>query len=91
MDPDRYGITLHPADLKLLGAAFDEAWEVVAAELAQSDTADVAAARARLATIVLELAKLHQLGPDEIKTTSLRIFRVHKSEVADPIGSAAAP
>ena len=68
---------MEPEDLARLGKAFDEAWAAVSIT-AGEDRADQ---RTTLAFILLRLASLRQLGPDQIKDTALRIFR---AEVAPP-------
>jgi hypothetical protein len=67
---------MEPEELAQLGAVFDEAWAAV------SDTAGEGNAELRtaLASIVLQLAHLRQLGPDQIKATALRIFRCEPSQ-----------
>lgn len=65
---------MEPDDLALLGTVFDEAW----AELGSLEAGDISAdERTRLAGILLRLAHLKQLGPDQMKATALRIFRAH--------------
>ena len=64
-----------PEDLSSLGAAFDQVWTLVDSDLAGTDAERKAAARTRLAHIILLLAKATQLDPDEIKRTALQIFQ----------------
>ncbi len=71
-------IALEPSDLTLLGAAYDEAWAAISAEFADADESTVGEARTQLARVMLDLMKLHQLGGEQLKQTSVRLF---KSEV----------
>jgi hypothetical protein len=61
-----------PEDLTNLGSAFDQAWTIVSSGL--GDTAR-SAARTRLADIVLRLARVNEIDPDEIKRMAIRIFQ----------------
>ena len=61
---------MEPEELTQLGAVFDEAWAAVSAT-----AVDGAEQRTTLASILLRLAHLRQLGPDQMKATALRIFR----------------
>jgi hypothetical protein len=63
-----------PETLKMLGDVFDKVWAVVAPEFGD-DHREIEAARIRLATIVLKLAKDGQLGPLEITRTAGRLIR----------------
>ena len=71
-------IALEPNDLTLLGAAYDEAWAAISAEFASADEDTVRQARTQLARVMLDLMKLNQLGGEELKQTSVRLF---KSEI----------
>jgi hypothetical protein len=82
MVPEPHSLLLEPADLKLLGSAFDEAWACGAPDIAIVD--DVAGARAQLASIMLELAKLRQLDGDELKNTAVRLFKTRRSPPSEP-------
>jgi hypothetical protein len=62
-----------PEDLDNLGSAFDQTWTVVGCRL--GDDTDPSAARTRLADIVLRLARLDEIDPEEIKRTAIRIFQ----------------
>ena len=64
-----------PEDLSSLGSAFDQIWTSVELELDGMDAERKAAARTRLAHIILLLAKATQLDPDEIKRTAVQIFQ----------------
>jgi hypothetical protein len=70
----RNATALQPADLDTVGRVFDQAWQTIAPEVARRSD-NVMDARSRLAKIVLELADLRQLGPKQLKASSLRIFR----------------
>ena len=61
-----------PEDLANLGSAFDQTWTIVGGR--QSDI-DVSAARSRLADIVLRLARVNDIDPDEIQHMAIRIFQ----------------
>ena len=61
-----------PEDLANLGSAFDQTWTIVGGRL--SDT-DLSAARTRLADIVLRLARVNDIDPDEIHRMAIRIFQ----------------
>jgi hypothetical protein len=60
---------MEPEELAQLGAIFDEAWAVASASLG-----DDAEHRMNLAIILMQLAKLRQLGPHQMKITALRIM-----------------
>ena len=62
---------IEPEELAQLGQVFDEAWAAVGATAGEGR----ADQRAILASILLRLADLRQLGPDQMKATALRIFR----------------
>lgn len=66
---------MEPEELAQLGAVFDEAWAVVSATVG-----DGAEHRANLASILMQLAKLKQLGPHQMKTTALRILSLTRPE-----------
>ena len=63
--------TMQPEELTQLGVVFDEVWAAV------SDTScqESAELRTTLASILLRLANLKQLGPEQMKATALRILR----------------
>ena len=61
-----------PEDLANLGSAFDQTWTIVGCRL--GDTAP-SAGRTRLADIVLRLARVNEIDPDEIKRMAIRIFQ----------------
>ena len=54
-------------------SVFDEVWASVAPDF-RDDPEQIEDARIRLATIVLALAKDHQLGPSEIERTATRLM-----------------
>jgi hypothetical protein len=72
---------LEPEELSQLGAVFDETW----AALSGGAGTELAHRRTTLALILLRLAGLKRLGPDELKATAIRWFRseVTGSEPAD--------
>jgi hypothetical protein len=72
---------MEPEELAELGKLFDEAWAALRATAGQESDE----LRTGLASILLRLAHLRQLGPDQMKATALRIFR------AEPIQSVAPP
>ena len=68
---------MEPEELAKVGSVFDEAWAALSTT-AGDDSADQ---RATLASIILRLANLGQLGPEQMKATALRIFRAEPSQV----------
>ena len=66
------GATFDPADRKTLAAIVEEVWALIGAEYS---LIEFESARARLATIALDLAKDGQLGPIEITRTAARLMR----------------
>lgn len=85
MTTDRREV-FEPEDLAILGSAFDQIWRVVASELGDTDHTRKVAARRRLANIMLQLAKLSRLEPDEIKRMAIQIFQSIevRNDRADP-------
>jgi hypothetical protein len=75
MVPHPENITLEPGDLSMLGAAFDDAWAGLHPDYAQAEEPVVAQARTQLARIMFDLMKLHQLDGEQLKQTSVRLFR----------------
>ena len=77
---------MEPEELSQLGSVFDEAWAALSAT-AGGDSADQ---RVTLASILLRLANLRQLDPEQMKATALRIFRAEPMRglcsVAPPAG-----
>jgi hypothetical protein len=63
--------TMQPEELTQLGVVFDEVWAAVSDPSGQ----DSAELRTALASILLRLANLKQLGPEQMKATALRILR----------------
>jgi hypothetical protein len=59
-----------PTDLTSLGNAFDEAWHSILAK----HPAARPELRMRLASLVLHLARDHQLDKQQIKATALRLL-----------------
>lgn len=70
---------MEPEELTQLGAVFDEAWAAVSAT-----AVDSAEQRTTLASILLRLAHLRQLGPDQMKATAIRIFRSEPAQLFRP-------
>jgi hypothetical protein len=62
---------LGPEELASIGSLFDETWAAVGGSLGDAEAAD---ARTRLASIMIGLADLGSLAPEEIKRTAIRIF-----------------
>ncbi|MFZ1988640.1 MAG: hypothetical protein WAW96_02615 [Alphaproteobacteria bacterium] len=62
---------LGPEELATIGSVFEEAWAAVGGSLGGAEAAD---ARARLASIMIGLAQIGSLAPEEIKRTAIRIF-----------------
>src|SRR6185436_12459117 len=62
---------MEPEELAQLGSVFDETWAAVSGSVGEGS----AEQRTSLAIILLRLANLRQLGPDQMKATALRIFR----------------
>ena len=63
-----------PEELAILGSAFDQIWSAVGAELGDADPKRKAAARTRLANIIVLLAKLGEFDAEEMKAMSVKIF-----------------
>ena len=61
-----------PEDLANLASAFDQTWTIVGCRIGDTDPS---AARTRLADMVLRLARVNEIDPDEIKRMAIRIFR----------------
>ena len=70
---------MEPEELSQLGSVFDETWAAIRASTGDGS----AELRTALASILLRLAHLRQLGPDQMKATALRIIR------AEPMQSVA--
>ena len=73
-----------PEDLSSLGSAFDQTWTSVELKLDDMDTEHIAAARTRLAHIMLLLAKATVLNSDEIKRTAIQIFQSIEARTTKP-------
>ena len=73
---------MEPEELAELGKLFDEAWVALRATAGQESEE----LRTGLASILLRLAHLRQLGPDQMKATALRIFRRETMQVSSPAG-----
>jgi hypothetical protein len=62
---------LGPEELATIGSLFEETWAAVGGALGGTGAAD---ARTRLASIMIGLAEVGSLGPEEMKRTAIRIF-----------------
>jgi hypothetical protein len=74
---------MEPEELTQLGVVFDETWAALKASTGDGS----AELRTALASTLLRLARLRQLGPDQMKATALRIFRaepVHELQSVAP-------
>jgi hypothetical protein len=69
-----------PDDLAVLASLFEEAWASIAADFKAAESTAASAARARLAKIMLDLAQLRQLGPEEMKRKAIRAFRQDREQ-----------
>ena len=67
---------MEPEELAQLGSVFDETWAAVSSSRVGEGSAEQ---RTSLAIILLRLANLRQLGPDQMKATALRIFRAEST------------
>ncbi len=65
--------TFEPEDLASLGSIFDQAWASVAAGYEHADEDTRAAARARLARILLQLAA-RRVAPESLRQVAVRAF-----------------
>lgn len=65
--------TFEPEDLALLGSIFDETWASIEAAFEHADEGARAAARTRLAELLLQLAG-HEASHDHIRQTVLHVF-----------------
>jgi hypothetical protein len=68
------GSTFPPAELKIIFAAFDDAWNEVASEVSVAGAIETA--RANLATIVLSLAHARPLDQMVLKSAAVDSFRL---------------
>ena len=66
---------MEPEELAQLGSVFDETWAAVSSSVGEGS----AEQRTSLAIILLRLANLRQLGPDQMKASALRIFRAEST------------
>lgn len=66
--------SFEPDAVKMLADTFDDVWAGVAPDFG-ADPNTVEIGRIRLATIILELARDGQLGPDQITRTASRLIR----------------
>lgn len=65
-------MTFDPIELRNLGLVFDEAWTCLVTQRPKCATSPEI--RLRLASVVLGLARDHQLGEEQIKATALRLL-----------------
>lgn len=65
--------SFEPEALSVIGQAFDQAWEEIAANFGDNP-AVVEAARVRLAHAILSVAKEDARDPAELKTAALQVF-----------------
>ena len=72
---------LEPEELTQLGVVFDETWVALTASTGDGS----AELRTALASTLLRLAHLRQLGPDQMKATALRLFRAEPTQSVPPI------
>jgi len=75
---------LEPEELARLGKVFDEAW----ASVSPAAGGGGAEQRTILASILLRLANLRQLGPEQLKATALRIFQSEPTQAFRPVAVA---
>lgn len=68
------GAAFRPDELKVIAAAFDEAWGELSGDIS-SRAAAIDASRLSLATIVLGLAKAGPIDRMQIKTAAVDAFR----------------
>ncbi len=59
-----------PTELRTLTTAFDETWGALVTEHPEFGSE----VRLRLATVLIGLARDRQLGPDQLKSTALRLL-----------------
>ena len=69
-----HDMVFDPTELRTLGIAFDEAWESLRAQRNSTGSPEL---RLRLASLILRLARDHQLGQDQITATALRLLTDH--------------
>jgi hypothetical protein len=62
-----------PDQLRAMFAAFDGAWEVIAADIGD-DPAAIESTRVKLAKLILSLASDDNLEPERLKDTALRLL-----------------
>jgi hypothetical protein len=67
---------MEPEELTQVGLVFDETWAAVSNTVGEGNSE----LRTALASIILRLAHLRQLGPDQMKATALRLFRCEPIE-----------
>ena len=78
---------MEPEELAQLGGVFDEAWTAVSASASKGRDEQ----RTTLAIILLRLANLKQLGPEQLKATALRIFHSEPTQSFRPLALSAGP
>ena len=78
-----------PEELAKLGSAYDEAWASLAAGFEHAGETVQAAAKAKLAGIMLELVE-QQLMPESLKQRALTMFQFDAAQAADAEATSAA-
>ncbi len=71
---------MQPEELAQLGAVFDDTWAAIRAATGDGSVE----LRTALASTLLQLARLKQLGPDQMKATVLRVFRAEPVQPVMP-------
>jgi hypothetical protein len=69
-----------PPALRSLGLVFDEVWQCLVTQHPERATSPEM--RLRLATVVLHLARDHQLSQEQIKATAVRLLMRDEASVA---------
>src|SRR6266481_9765457 len=70
------GTSFGPEALKVLGQAFDEAWQSIAGDFG-TDPAVVETARWKLADAILSVASDHSRNVEELKSAALRVMALN--------------
>jgi len=78
---------MEPEELAQLGSVFDETWAAVSGNVGEGS----AEQRTSLAIILLRLANLRQLGPEQLKATALRIVQSEPTQAFRPVALPAGP
>ena len=72
--------TFDPVQLKAIRTAFDDAWEAIAPQISQRPDA-IEAARLKLATIVLSIAKRGIVEPKKLTDEALKLMFADPTEL----------